>query len=34
MRIRELSLRFGRVNRKGEIDDINENVQDEVTFDE
>lgn len=27
---RELSLRFGRVNRKGEIDDINENVQDET----
>ena len=27
---RELSLRFGRVNRKGEIDDINENVQDEA----
>lgn len=27
---RELSLRFGRVNRKGEIDDINENIQDEV----
>lgn len=27
---RELSLRFGRVNKKGEIDDINENVQDEV----
>ncbi|MCM1056811.1 MAG: S8 family peptidase [Firmicutes bacterium] len=26
---RELSLRFGRVNRKGEIDDINENTQDE-----
>lgn len=27
---RELSLRFGRVNGKGEIVDINENVQDEV----
>ncbi len=27
---RELSLRFGRVNRKGEIDDINENIQDEA----
>ena len=27
---RELSLRFGRVNGKGEIVDINENIQDEV----
>lgn len=27
---RELSLRFGRVNGKGEIDDINENIQDEA----
>ena len=27
---RELSLRFGRVNAQGGIDDINENVQDEV----
>lgn len=27
---RELSLRFGRVNKKGGIDDINENVQDEA----
>lgn len=27
---RELSLRFGRVNGKGKIDDINENIQDEV----
>lgn len=27
---RELSLRFGRVNRKGGIDDINENIQDEA----
>lgn len=27
---RELSLKFGRVNGKGEIDDINENIQDEV----
>lgn len=27
---RELSLKFGRVNKKGEIDDINENVQDEM----
>ena len=27
---RELSLKFGRVNRKGEIDDINENIQDEA----
>lgn len=27
---RELSLRFGRVNRRGEIDDINENIQDEA----
>ncbi len=26
---RELSLKFGRVNREGKIDDINENVQDE-----
>lgn len=26
---RELSLRFGRINSKGKIDDINENVQDE-----
>lgn len=27
---RELSLKFGRVNGKGEIDDINENIQDEA----
>lgn len=27
---RELSLRFGRVNGKGKIDDINENIQDEA----
>ena len=27
---RELSLRFGRVNEKGEIDDINENIQDKA----
>lgn len=27
---RELSLKFGRVNGKGEINDINENIQDEV----
>lgn len=27
---RELSLKFGRVNKKGEIDDINENIQDEA----
>lgn len=26
---RELSLRFGRINSKGKIDDINENIQDE-----
>lgn len=25
---RELSLKFGRINKKGEIDDINENIQD------
>ena len=29
---RELSLRFGRVNRKGGIDDINENIQDETGY--
>lgn len=27
---RELSLKFGRINNKDEIDDINENIQDEV----
>lgn len=27
---RELSLKFGRVNEKGKIDDINENIQDEA----
>ena len=27
---RELSLKFGRINDKGKIDDINENIQDEV----
>ena len=27
---RELSLQFGRINSKGKIDDINENVQDEA----
>ncbi|MCI8348500.1 MAG: S8 family peptidase [Firmicutes bacterium] len=29
---RELSLRFGRVNEKGEIDDINENIQDKAGY--
>ncbi len=29
---RELSLKFGRVNRNGNIDDINENIQDDIGY--